>query len=634
MIKRCSSPVEASFKEVFMISVRSVFLSLAFSPLFLLSCYDDSELWARKNDYESRDIEPAAFCYSINSNIVSLTDVIASIEAKDYVKAVIPVYDNGNCIGYTLVFNERGSTTLYNNSFLTDALPPALGIKKDESGFWHWTIDDGRLLNGTEDEVIITGDIKQGVIPIQVKVEDSFWWFSHDESRSWSKLCPIVQNCGVKVRPIIEGITQNNCFVSIALTSGDTIQVSKKNPSDFRSEGVLNIENKGVVAYHKQVYDNSDYSYSCIDLWRSSLTRPFCEIPNGKVITTTVDYSATSRCLEYADNAEFRNSSIIDLDLTSSSYTLYNLEGNKDYYYRVYKDGEPYYLLNTGKFETIGTIRQLKIDANPAYGKEWLYGVRDLGGWDIGDERKIHYGILFRGPEFNHFAQGEEVVWLAYSGIKELKRLGVSVELDLRSNNEIQGDTSSILGHDVQYVNVPLDQWFYRLNIYYTVRNRANAFANAIRVILSFIKENKGVYIHCAGGCDRTGALCAIIEGLCGVSENDINHDYELSMRDRSREYYSLANGTKYDGDLKFAMEYIKGLRKHNNHIYVYYRGRYYDAEAEVLNFMPRSVSDPALINALNYCSSGSLKDRFRLLMELGGLSTQEMDELEAFLCA
>ena len=49
------------------------------------------------------------------------------------------------------------------------------------------------------------------------------------------------------------------------------------------------------------------------------------------------------------------------------------------------------------------------------------------------------------------------------------------------------------------------------------------------------------VYIHCAGGADRTGSLVFILEALCGVPEADIDVDYELTsfaplfgIRDRS----------------------------------------------------------------------------------------------------
>lgn len=394
------------------------------------------------------------------------------------------------------------------------------------------------------------------------------------------------------------------------------------------------IENIGVQAYQRVVYNNNDYSYSFIDVLTKALANPYNQIPNGKIIQTNTDALAKSRILEYADNAEFVHSTLVNLDLVSKEYILYNLEGGKNYYFRVYKDNDPYLLLNSGFFETTGTVRQLKIESRNS-NQDWLDNVRDLGGWKASENRKIKYGVIIRGPELNHITDGVEEVLISDDGVAELRRLGVSVELDLRGLFEPDASyESSVLGQDVQYIVCPLDLWFYRLNIYCSIKPKAITFANAIRELIPCIRENRTVYIHCKGGCDRTGVLCAIIEGLCGVSENDINHDYELSGRERNRENYLLAKGDSYDGDFKFAMEYIKGLMKYNGHIYVYYRGNYYSAEEKVNKHSPNLISDNALISALSNQRLGSLQDCFRLLMELGGLTEQEMDELVELLCS
>lgn len=400
-----------------------------------------------------------------------------------------------------------------------------------------------------------------------------------------------------------------------------------------QSEETLNIENIGVQVYQRVVYNDNDYSYSCIDSLTSALASPYNQIPNGKVIQTGTDASAGSRTLEYADNTGFDPSTLVRLDLSSKAYTLYNLEGGKTYYYRVFKDNDPHLLLNSGRFETTGTVRQLKIESQNS-DHDWLDNVRDLGGWKASGDKRIRYGLIFRGPELNHTTDGVDSVFISEGGIAELRRLGVSVDLDLRGVFEPDlSYASSVLGQDIKYVVCPLDLWFYRLNIYCSIKPKAITFADAIREVLSCIRENRSIYIHCKGGCDRTGALCAIIEGLCGVSENDINHDYELSGRDRSRENYLLAKGDSYDGDFKFAMEYIKGLMKYDGHFYVYYRGNYYSAEDKVIKHVPNLISDETLISALSNQGFGSLQDCFRLLMELGGLTEREMDELVDHLC-
>ncbi|MBO4417855.1 MAG: tyrosine-protein phosphatase [Bacteroidales bacterium] len=621
-------------------AIKDLLLFLLVLPIFISSCYDDAELWERIRDHEYRITKLEDFCSKINSNLVSLHEVVVAIQAREYVKDVIPIYDEGLCIGYTITFNGRNPITLFNGKNGTDAQTPIIGIKKEADGAWYWTLNGNWLLDESGSRVIASGkdgrevnDGTNGITP-QLKIENDYWWISYNDGESWVQLGLAFDRENNNECSVIKSITQDQHFVTIVLANGEIIQLTKQNSARCQSENPHNIENIGVQVYKQVVYNSNDYSYTCIGYMASALARPYNQIPNGKIIKTDVDASAQSRYLEYADNADYINSNSIQLDLSSEKYVLYNLEGDKIYYYRIYKDNDPYLLLNSGMFETSGSIRQLKIDTSSGANREWLNNVRDIGGWQVGNNRRIRYGVIFRGPEFNHIKEGEESILISDSGIKELKRLGVSAELDLRTVAEISGHEYSVLGSDVVYLNQPVDQWFYRLNIYFPVKKNASYYADAIRHILSCLRENRGVYIHCAGGCDRTGALCAIIEGLCGVSENDINHDYELSNRDRSREYYALAKGAKYDGDFKFAMEYIKGLVEYNGHIYVFYRQYYYDTEKNVDNYLPAPISDEELIHALNNCHRGTFQDRFRLLMKIGGLSMQEMLELESFLCS
>ena len=34
---------------------------------------------------------------------------------------------------------------------------------------------------------------------------------------------------------------------------------------------------------------------------------------------------------------------------------------------------------------------------------------------------------------------------------------------------------------------------------------------------------------HCMAGADRTGTLCALIEAICGMSQDDIESEFELT---------------------------------------------------------------------------------------------------------
>jgi len=56
-------------------------------------------------------------------------------------------------------------------------------------------------------------------------------------------------------------------------------------------------------------------------------------------------------------------------------------------------------------------------------------------------------------------------------------------------------------------------------------------FANTLKCMTgSEAGLETGVLVHCAAGKDRTGTLCALIQGLLGVSRKDIVSDYMMTL--------------------------------------------------------------------------------------------------------
>lgn len=402
--------------------------------------------------------------------------------------------------------------------------------------------------------------------------------------------------------------------------------------SALEKPNTISVENSGVQAYMSVRYNDADYSYTKFPFAIAGAGNPGYMFPTGYVIDTPIDAGAASRTLELADNAGFTGSRTYTLDLVSESFEVTNLIPGKLYYFRVYKDATPSDLLNSGSFRTDGLVRDLKIAAASGYEDgDLIQNVRDIGGWKTSDGKRIRYGRIFRGNELNHSSGGVITPYVSQAGIDELEELGVSAELDLRGGSY----SESALGEDVAYANFDPALMFFRLNIYWATINQLRTYRNCLRQIITWLAAGKGIYIHCQGGCDRTGFMCALIEGICGVSENDINHDYELSNRSRAREYYTVAVDG-YDGDFKFAIEYIKGLLEYNGITYVYYRGNYYYASANVSDFTPTPISDASLIATLDTLPFGSFKECWRRLMRNVdvGMTDREFDKLEQLLCS
>lgn len=142
------------------------------------------------------------------------------------------------------------------------------------------------------------------------------------------------------------------------------------------------------------------------------------------------------------------------------------------------------------------------------------WNVRDLGGWAC-DGGTVKYGLLIRG---GRISAADRAVLVG--------QLGVQHEIDLRGKegrDPSDGDvaTESPLGSDV---------WF-------TIADKAATYALTpvatwqlyLRCIFDAVTHGQPVYFHCTAGADRTGTLACVLEGLLGMSQSDIDKDYELT---------------------------------------------------------------------------------------------------------
>ena len=134
--------------------------------------------------------------------------------------------------------------------------------------------------------------------------------------------------------------------------------------------------------------------------------------------------------------------------------------------------------------------------------------MRDLGGWSC-DGGIVKYGMLFRGAELNEAMRPVM-----------LDELGIKHDLSLRGKSEATWEESK-LGPGIHY-------FCYDTYIYYSLENKEAWKAN-LQYLFDAVKYDEPLYFHCSIGCDRTGTFAAIVEAILGVSQSDIDKDYELS---------------------------------------------------------------------------------------------------------
>ena len=148
--------------------------------------------------------------------------------------------------------------------------------------------------------------------------------------------------------------------------------------------------------------------------------------------------------------------------------------------------------------------------------------VRDLGGRRTEDGGYVRQGLLFRGGELNN-SNGTPLI--TDEGIKTMRQtFGIKTELDLRRKNatkdETGGITKSFLGDDVKYVRESISTSLTDLDNRLLLIQIFNLLAD---------ESNYPIYYHCIIGTDRTGLVSWLVNGLCGVSEEDLWRDYLFS---------------------------------------------------------------------------------------------------------
>lgn len=103
-----------------------------------------------------------------------------------------------------------------------------------------------------------------------------------------------------------------------------------------------------------------------------------------------------------------------------------------------------------------------------------------------------------------------------------VKDLGIKIEIDLRSEEEVLGIVESHMGPEVTWLDFPFHG-------YSGLREEISHKAlNGIFKIL-VDEKNYPLDFHCIAGADRTGTVACILNGLLGVSENELLLDWEVT---------------------------------------------------------------------------------------------------------
>lgn len=231
--------------------------------------------------------------------------------------------------------------------------------------------------------------------------------------------------------------------------------------------------------------------------------------PVGVELSWTAEGAPTEYVVSVATDKSFADAKTYTV--SESSLTVADLFVNYTYYWKVtakYEVEE-----KTSKyftFHTANTPRTIEI--------EGVSNTRDIGGKITVSGKKVKQGMAFRGAYLDEIKPAGKA--------KALETYGIKTDLDLRTTAEGTAGSGSPLGETVRYINHSCPYYWGGENGINNAKNHEN-LANAIRVFAD--ETNYPVFFHCSVGRDRTSMVAMLIEGLLGVSEEDLFIDYETS---------------------------------------------------------------------------------------------------------
>ena len=267
---------------------------------------------------------------------------------------------------------------------------------------------------------------------------------------------------------------------------------------------------------------------------------PRLDIPHNIGVPVPAD-KVKDAVVKYGFNSDFSDAkSRMVLDGSDMAY-MPNLIPGHTYYFKV-EAGEE--VLTQGKFQVEGPVRMIYAPS--------INNIRDIGGWTVQDGRVVRYGLIYRGGEANglHPSVAEDR--------QTLIDLGVGAEIDLRKDNNYDSGNGQV---GKCAFGFPKADYFFKEGGYdcklehLTNAASKNRYKQWFPFIVDHIKEGKAVYYHCVWGADRTGLVSVLLEGLLGLSQEQMNLEYELT----SLSFAGLRPKSGYaDGDHQKLIEKIK----------------------------------------------------------------------------
>jgi protein-tyrosine phosphatase len=167
--------------------------------------------------------------------------------------------------------------------------------------------------------------------------------------------------------------------------------------------------------------------------------------------------------------------------------------------------------------------------------------LRDLGGYEAANGRRVKWGLIFRSSNLGR---------LTDRGLGQIKRLGIKTACDFRTEAEALKLPNRFPDSlDVDYIRLPIQHSDYEpTTVFNRIRQGDYDWISEDFMIQGYIESverypdvwarlfqllsyprRRPLLFHCTGGKDRTGTAAALILLALGVSTETAVADYGLS---------------------------------------------------------------------------------------------------------
>ena len=214
-----------------------------------------------------------------------------------------------------------------------------------------------------------------------------------------------------------------------------------------------------------------------------------------------------------SENADMSGAKVYEC--SNNEFAVRGLKTGTTYYWQYTSDGNKSAVRS---IKTANGVRTLYIGG--------VTNTRDMGAWTVYDDDNqpkgvIRQGLLFRSATLDNISEaGKDYI---------VNDLGIKTELDLRAVSETERRP---MINGVKYINISCPQYAYNGLGIFEFDGGENANSYAIKNIISVFADvsNYPIDFHCAIGRDRTGTVAFLLGALCGMSEEDLCREYDLSF--------------------------------------------------------------------------------------------------------